>query len=121
MDFFPVPSNVVYEYNTLPNQPLNLPIETVFVAEANSEAFHYWHVTEGALFFGMIGVAIFGLFYGFLLKQDESENQEEAESISDDSLETTANSFPSTHLGRRPLRFGRGHPGSSRRQTRSRG
>ncbi len=34
---------------------------------ANSEAFDYWHTREGSLFFGMIAIAIFGLFYGFLL------------------------------------------------------
>ncbi len=49
------------------------------LAGTNSESFDYWHMGEGSLLFGMIAIAIFGLFYAFLLRQDESETQEAEE------------------------------------------
>ena len=43
------------------------------VAGVNTEAFDYWHAGEGSLLFGIVEILIFGLFYMFLMKQDESE------------------------------------------------
>ena len=50
---------------------------TVLAASDKLEAFEYWHTREGSLFFGMIAIAIFGLFYAFLLRQDETVETEE--------------------------------------------
>ena len=47
------------------------------LAGTNSESFDYWHIGEGSLLFGMIAIAIFGLFYAFLLRQDETVETEE--------------------------------------------
>lgn len=48
----------------------------ILAADSKPEAFDYWHEGDGSLIFGMIAVGIFGLFYMFLLKQDEVEPQD---------------------------------------------
>lgn len=48
----------------------------MLVAYSKPEAFDYWHEGDGSLIFGMIAVMMFGLFYMFLMKQDENQNQE---------------------------------------------
>lgn len=52
----------------------------ILVASSKPDAFDYWHHGNGSLIFGMIAVGIFGLFYMFLLKQDEAEPQDPVES-----------------------------------------
>ena len=50
--------------------------------EGQQESFIYWHEGEGSLIFGMIAVAIFGLFYWFLINRaDATERNEEEEKI----------------------------------------
>lgn len=44
----------------------------ILAAAAKPDAFYYWHEGDGSLIFGMIAVGIFGLFYMFLMKQDEA-------------------------------------------------
>ncbi|MDJ0554555.1 MAG: cyanoexosortase A [Microcoleaceae cyanobacterium MO_207.B10] len=48
----------------------------ILVAYSQPEAFDYWHEGDGSLIFGMIAVMVFGLFYMFLMKQDENQHQE---------------------------------------------
>jgi len=52
----------------------------ILAASSKQEAFDYWHEGDGSLVFGMIAVGIFGLFYMFLLKQDEVQTQDTVES-----------------------------------------
>ncbi|KOR34436.1 hypothetical protein AM228_24075 [Planktothricoides sp. SR001] len=52
----------------------------ILAASSNPDAFDYWHEGDGSLIFGMIAVGIFGLFYMFLLKQDELKPQDPVES-----------------------------------------
>lgn len=52
----------------------------ILAASSNIEAFDYWHEGDGSLIFGMMAVGIFGLFYMFLLKQDEVQPQDPVES-----------------------------------------
>jgi cyanoexosortase A len=47
----------------------------ILVAYSKPEAFDYWHEGDGSLIFGMIAVMIFGLFYMFLMKQEENKPQ----------------------------------------------
>ncbi|MCC5638260.1 cyanoexosortase A [Nostoc sp. CHAB 5844] len=39
------------------------------------QAFKFWHAGDGSLIFGMITVMIFGLFYWFLLNQEEGKKR----------------------------------------------
>ncbi len=51
--------------------------------EGQKESFIYWHEGEGSLIFGMIAVAIFGLFYWFLLSRvDAPDRSKQEEQIS---------------------------------------
>jgi hypothetical protein len=52
----------------------------ILAASSKPEAFDYWHEGDGSLIFGMIAVGVFGLFYMFLLKQDEAQSQDPVES-----------------------------------------
>lgn len=47
-------------------------------ASSNEQAFEYWHTGDGSLIFSMISFLIFWLFCHFLLRLDESENQNSA-------------------------------------------
>jgi cyanoexosortase A len=51
----------------------------ILAAASKPEAFDYWHEGDGSLIFGMIAVGIFGLFYMFLLKQDDAQPQDPVE------------------------------------------
>ncbi|MDM9385451.1 cyanoexosortase A [Chlorogloeopsis sp. ULAP01] len=51
----------------------------VISAQKNLQAFNYWHEGDGSLIFGMIQVMVFTLFYVFLLRQQEKNNQDSAE------------------------------------------
>lgn len=59
---------------------IRVSLMAVLIAFSNRGAFDYWHEGEGSLIFGMISVLIFGLFYLFLLRQEDSDNQDTAES-----------------------------------------
>ena len=52
----------------------------ILAGSSKPDAFDYWHEGDGSLIFGMIAVGIFGLFYMFLLKQDDAEPQAPVES-----------------------------------------
>jgi len=52
----------------------------ILAASSQPEAFDYWHEGDGSLIFGMIAVGVFGLFYMFLLKQDDIQPQDPVES-----------------------------------------
>ncbi|MBF2008825.1 MAG: cyanoexosortase A [Chlorogloeopsis fritschii C42_A2020_084] len=51
----------------------------VISAQKNLQAFNYWHEGDGSLIFGMIQVIVFTLFYVFLLRQQEKNNQDSTE------------------------------------------
>jgi cyanoexosortase A len=51
----------------------------ILANDQNQEALKYWHVGDGSLIFSMISVGLFGLFCYFLLRQENSEAQEESE------------------------------------------
>lgn len=53
---------------------------TVIVADFHEEWFSYWHSGEGAQIFSLISALAFGLFCGFLARQNESQNQSSVES-----------------------------------------
>ena len=42
---------------------------------SNREAFDNWHGGTASYFYSMIGILILGLFYRFLLLQEEEKNQ----------------------------------------------
>ncbi|HAX79232.1 MAG TPA: cyanoexosortase A [Cyanobacteria bacterium UBA11372] len=50
----------------------------VLSASGNQESFKYWHEGDGSLIFGAIAVIAFGLFYLFLMRQSDSENDDYA-------------------------------------------
>ncbi|WP_341525136.1 cyanoexosortase A [Nostoc sp. UHCC 0302] len=50
------------------------------VIVTKQQSFDYWHQGDGSRLFGMIAVLILGLFYFFLLKQEEGKKQGNAES-----------------------------------------
>ncbi|RCJ36939.1 cyanoexosortase A [Nostoc minutum NIES-26] len=57
-------------------------ILAVMAAKQHQPTFHYWHVGGGSSVFGIITVLIFGLFYWFLLHEQEIKKQNIAESSS---------------------------------------
>lgn len=59
---------------------IRVSLMAVLIAASKKEAFDYWHEGDGSLIFGMIAVLIFGLFYLFMLWQEDSDNQDTAES-----------------------------------------
>ncbi len=52
----------------------------IVIAKQNMQAFDYWHEGDGSRLFGIFGVLMFGLFYLFMLRQQEAKNQDIAES-----------------------------------------
>ncbi len=52
----------------------------IVIAKQNMQAFDYWHEGDGSRIFGIFGVLMFGLFYLFMLRQQEVKNQDIAES-----------------------------------------
>ncbi|MBU7586143.1 MAG: cyanoexosortase A [Nostoc sp. TH1S01] len=50
-------------------------ILAVISAHQNPEAFKFWHIGDGSFIFGMITVLLFGLFYWFLLNQEEAKRR----------------------------------------------
>ncbi|MEA5507353.1 cyanoexosortase A [Halotia wernerae UHCC 0503] len=52
----------------------------IIIAKQNIQAFDYWHEGDGSRLFGIFGVLMFGLFYLFMLRQQEAKNQDIAES-----------------------------------------
>lgn len=51
-----------------------------FANAQNQPALEYWHVGQGSLIFSLISVVLFGLFYLFLLRQEEIEEPDVVES-----------------------------------------
>jgi len=53
---------------------------TILSSSSNQKAFDYWHYGDGSAIVGMIAVLLLGLFCLFLLRQEESENEDSIES-----------------------------------------
>lgn len=51
----------------------------VLAASSNPKTFNYWHEGDGSLIFGMIAVLLLGLFCLFLLRQEDSVNEDSIE------------------------------------------
>lgn len=61
---------------------VRIAILAAIAAQQHQPTFHYWHVGGGSSVFGIITVLIFGLFYWFLLHEQEVEKQKITESSS---------------------------------------
>lgn len=59
---------------------LRIAILAVVAAQQDQIAFHYWHEGNGSTVFGIIKVLTFGLFYWFLLHEQEVKKRNIAES-----------------------------------------